>query len=305
MIMKDLLIYYYNINVDILNENEGICSFFYENSPYYFVPLKNSRYKISSIINLAQVLRNRGFAYHKIIKNRFNNYTSPVGEFEYVLLHLLVAPDYNIDIDMLVSSRNLLIANSDHVPMKSWKELWQNKIDFMEKQIRSFGKGKDIIIKSFSYHVGLAENAIMYFENIGLESKDIVSAIQHRRIYYPNIWLNYGNPLSVIVDLPERDVAEYIKYYFFFGNIYDVYNDFNYLINVNKYNKKSWEIFFSRLLFPTYYFDLFEKTIMDGVNQDKLMRVIDRVDQYELFLKHCYLKVSNKYMINIIPSWLL
>ena len=303
--MKDLLIYYYNINVDNLNENEGICSFFYNNNSFYFVPVININTKIMILTKLTQELKSRGFAYHKIIKNRFNNYTSQVGDYEYVLFQLLVNPNYNIDITTLVVNTKSLIVNKKQYSLKRWKELWQGKIDYMEKQISLFGKGKDAIIKSFSYYVGLAENAIIYFENIGLKREDMVAAIQHRRIYCPNIWLNYGNPLSIVIDLPERDIAEYIKYYFFFGNITDAYNDFNYLLNVKKFNKKNWELFFSRLLFPTYYFDLFEKLIIDEDSQDKLMQIIDKVDVYEQFLRYCYLKVSDKHMINVIPLWLL
>ena len=49
---------------------------------------------------------------------------------------------------------------------------------------------------------------------------------------------------------------------------------------------------FARLLYPTYYFDLYESIMNKDTDEEELVKVIKRVDEFELFLKKTYLEIS-------------
>ena len=295
--MKDLLRYYYDMDVNSVESNENIYHFKYNDYTYYFVPFNRNLKELSSIMNLGL----KCFNSHKIIQNKFENYISVFNENEYILLKIIKLPNLVIDFTTLVNNCSTYLINNDD--SNNWSILWQKKVDYLEKQIRMLGNGKVDLINSFSYYVGLAENAISFYNNIG-EQKHILS-LQHHRIFYPNIWLNYGNPLSFIVDYPERDIAESLKYTFFYGSEDQAYVDFIYLYKINKLNKFSWKLLLSRLLYPTYYFDLFENMLVKGLSSKKLLVIISKVDNYEKFLGYCYTIINKRFEINYFPLWLL
>ena len=66
----------------------------------------------------------------------------------------------------------------------------------------------------------IAENAILYAKNTNIELKPVLSdylTISHKRITNQTTLFDLYNPLELIIDLNVRDVAEYIKFKFFFA----------------------------------------------------------------------------------------
>ena len=61
---------------------------------------------------------------------------------------------------------------------------------------------------------------------------------------------------------------------------------------------------YARLLYPSYYFDIYERVIEDKIDEEKLLPIIERVNEYELFLKDCYLALSKYYNIEQI-KWII
>lgn len=53
-----------------------------------------------------------------------------------------------------------------------------------------------------------------------------------------------------------------------------------------------YQMLFARLLYPTYYFDLYESIMNKDTDEEELVKVIKRVDEFELFLKKTYLEIS-------------
>ena len=61
---------------------------------------------------------------------------------------------------------------------------------------------------------------------------------------------------------------------------------------------------YARLLYPTYYFDIYEKVIEDLKEESELLDIINKVDEYELFLKEAYFELSRMYKIEQI-NWII
>jgi hypothetical protein len=61
---------------------------------------------------------------------------------------------------------------------------------------------------------------------------------------------------------------------------------------------------FARLLFPTYYFDIYEDVMNKSRNEDDLIKIIEKVEEYEKFLKKTYFEISKYAQLQKI-NWLI
>ena len=64
--------------------------------------------------------------------------------------------------------------------------------------------------------------------------------------------------------------------------------------------------FYGRLLYPSYFFDLYDEIINDNLQEDIINRIIIKNKDYEIFLKEIYFYIVNKYN-KYIPEidWLI
>ena len=161
-----------------------------------------------------------------------------------------------------------------------------------------------MILNSFSYYIGLAENAISYINRANeLYKNDLYKVtLSHRRIFYPNTKLNYFNPISFIFDLDVRDVAEYIKVMFFKNE--DALLELITYLKITKLSNYSYHMLYARLLYPSYYFDIYENIMNNNELEENLLPIIKKVEEYELFLKNSYLEISKYTEIDKI-EWII
>ena len=115
---------------------------------------------------------------------------------------------------------------------------------------------------------------------------------------YPCFLIDYNNPLNFVIDYNVRDISEYIKSYM-------ISDDFNLenvflLIDGMNLNNLMFNLLYSRLLYPTFYFDIYDKIILeDGVDND-IICVVDCAHKYIDMLNKIFLRYSTKYkMFNI------
>lgn len=304
--MKQIIEYYYGIVIENYIKDNDAHVFIYNNELFYFVLYERAKDELYEIIQLSKELKQHRVGCHDLIFNRFNKVVTIFNNRECVLLR--VRRDYSEEIsslDMFKINSNLLISDKKRNSYKNnWKELWKSKIDYFENQIRDYGKEKRSILNTFSYYIGLAENAIQYIEVVNQKYfYTILDRLTfcHRRIFYPNYKLNYLNPLSFIIDLEVRDYAEYFKATFFGGD--DIKSEFVSLLKVNKMSSYSYNMLFARLLFPTYYFDVYEKIIHNEIKEDKLIEILNYRVKYEEFLKFAYNEIKKYTSMPTIP-WL-
>ena len=94
------------------------------------------------------------------------------------------------------------------------------------------------------------------------------------------------DPFNLIYDVKSRDFSEYIKNYFFSNNE----NNDAFLVfenNIGLFNFNSYELllFYIRLLYPSFYFDVYEKIVENSEEESKLDIIINNIEKYEIFLK--------------------
>ncbi len=305
--MKEIINYYYNLDLLEATEAKTYTTFNYNGSEYYFVFFNRTEEELKDILDISYELKMKGIRVHDIIFNRFNRLLTKVGDNYYLLLKLNSNKNELINFVSMCEfiTKFKLNQKNSQLYRNNWGELWSAKIDYFEDQINELGKTKKVVLDSFSYYIGLAENAISYVNKInrviGASENDYIT-LSHRRIFYPNISLNFLNPLSFIFDLEVRDVAGYLKVAFFNGE--DVLLDLKTYLKIRRLTPYSYHMLYARLLYPSYYFDIYEDIMNSNGDEEKLLPVIKKVDDYELFLKKAYEEISMYTNLERI-DWLL
>lgn len=306
--MKETIMYYYNIDVDVLEENDGKYHFKYQNRDYFFVFYNRNLEELDDIITCVFNMKVKGILVNDIIMNINGSFLTSINGFNYILMSV-VNPKEEFDIFDIVNIASKLHLNNKTSKLyrNNWGTLWMQKIDYFEYQIRELALNKPVVKDSFSYYIGLAENAISYVNNINARFPNVSSAVvlAHRRVFYPNYKLNFFNPLSFIFDLEVRDVAEYLKAMFFaIDTEYEVLEDLKSYLSIRGLSVYEASMLYARLLYPSYYFDIYEEVMNKERDEEDLVRVIKKADLYEDFLKKAYLEITKYAMIERI-DWLI
>ena len=98
------------------------------------------------------------------------------------------------------------------------------------------------------------------------------------------------NPLLFIFDLQVRDIAEYIKSTFFQDEV-DARIELNAFLNMERKTRYEYQMFYARMLYPSYYFDIYEQIMNNQEEEQKLIKIIEKNQQYEAFLNEIYIKI--------------
>ena len=305
--MKEIINYNYNFDIIECRNFENYTVFDYNGDIFYFVFFNRTEAELNDLIKIIFELKNKNIKVHDIILNREKKALTKVGNVNYILLKLNNKFDEKINFTSVceLSEKLKLNNNSSKLYRNNWGDLWSKKIDYFEYQIKEIGKDKQVVLDSFSYYVGLAENAISYVNKVNktIKNEDFNNiTLSHRRIYYPNISLNYYNPLSFIFDLNIRDVAEYIKAEFF--NNGDSFFDLKTFLKSRRLSIYSYHMLFARLLYPSYYFDIYESIMNNNDDDKKMIKIISKVHDYEVFLKKSYDEI-NKYCAIESVDWII
>ena len=306
--MKETIKYYYNIDVLNLEEKDGKYFFKYQNQDFFFVFFNRNIEELDDILKCTINMKEKGIDAHNIIVNINGEVLTKVDNYNYILMSV---SKFNEEYDIfdIVNMINKLTLNNQTSKLyrNNWRALWSEKMDYFEYQIRELGLEKKVIQESFSYYLGLAENAISYVNNTNLKynSFDAKITLSHRRIFYPNYKINFLNPLSFIFDLEVRDIAEYLKAMFFSPmNDEDVLEELKCFLRIKKLTLYEYHMLFARLLYPSYYFDLYESVMNNDDSEEKLVPIIAKNKDFELFLKEAYLEISKYAPIDKI-NWLI
>lgn len=290
--MKNVIYTYYNILIYDINKDNNNYFFYYNNELYIF-------YEVFNEVNVVEttytfVIKNNIDTY-EIILNRDNKLITNIDNKNYALLKIKGILKYEVKFDEF---KYYPIEKEPH----NWGVLWSERLDYYEIQLRELGYNYQTVLNTYGFFSGLAENAILYFNlsKSKFKDKEIVGIV-HNRMKYPCYLIDYNNPLNFVIDYNVRDIAEYIKAYMI-SDDYEIDNILM-LLDKLKLNNLMFNLLYSRLMYPTFYFDIFDKIILeDGVDND-IIPVVTLVDRYLEMLNEIFLVYRNKYdMFNV--EWL-
>lgn len=275
--MNNFIEYFYNMKIDKIIYRDKYYSFLYNNYNYRLYVI-DEMIDINNVVSInKEMLSNTLIS--EIISNKDMEYISYYNGYMYILIKLYVNVDKRITMEEIAYLSNSLYRDKVNV---NWGILWEKKIDYLEDLIGENGKKYPLIVDSFNYFVGLAENAISYYNNI-----DNLSGyryyIGHKVIRFDDTTSVIYNPLNIIFDYKVRDIAEYIKNSFF-NNNYNVMNELNKYLLTNNLSYTDILLLVSRLLYPSFYFEMYEDILIDNKEEEIIVNIINRTDEYEDYL---------------------
>ena len=301
--MENQILLNYNITIEKITEEKSFWVIKNDTSIFYFVPYLRDLIDATNLKEISEELIKKNIASHTFVLNNKNSIITTIEDKKYVLLRINYPEDGEFNLKDIHNVSSMTIINNS-LKRVDWAKLWSEKIDYFEYQIKEIGSSKPTVINSFGYYVGLGENAISYVNYIEKNIKDvnIKTVLSHKRIFSPNYAINYLNPLNFVLDLEVRDIAEYIKSSFFADN--DVWKEIDELFKIARFSSYECHMFFARLLYPSYYFDIYEQIMNNGVDESELINIIRKVDIYENFLREMYSYLNN--FVSMAPiDWLI
>ena len=296
--MKNILEFYYNLSLEeeILNRN-GNYYFVVNNNSFVFRPFYGNNNSIDDIYKLNNYLSN--FSYiDKIILNKFNSPITKVKDILYVLI--LLKGNNNINLSIISNLASIDIPSFKSLERNNWEVLWGNLIDYYEMQIGQNEKKYPLIRESFDYFVGMGENAISYLVNTKKEVKP--NFYDKKVLSHNNLYNSLFDPLNIILDHKARDLAEYIKLSFF-NNNQNIFKELDEYFYYNHYSFYGMRILFARIIYPSFYFKLYDEILSKKKEEKELNSIIKRIDDYELYLSNIYFYLRKYYDIPMI-EWL-
>ena len=291
--MKNVLYNYYDILVDELNKSDNNYFFYFNNELFLFYLVLND---VNLVENIYKYIVENNIESFNIILNKEGNLFSDVDKKKYVLLRVKGILKYEVKFDEF----KYYPVNSNGV---NWGTLWSERLDYYEVQIRELGINYQTVLNSFGMFSGLAENAILYFNMTMEKFGDLESnvGIVHNRVKYPCYLIDYYNPVNFVIDYSVRDIGEYIKSYII-SDDFD-FNNVITLINRMYLNDLMFNLLYARLLYPTFYFDVFDKIILEDGKDSDIVFTLDKIDIYLDTLKRLYDRFNNEYQMFRI-EWL-
>lgn len=301
--MKNLLEYYYNIYPDKIFSDNRVIYFFIDDIKYYLVPFNRNLEDLNVLVELTNKLYLKGIKVHTFIKNKDDKFYVDNNEEKYVLLRVNTNEDEELDIYDIIRFNNLEIINDNKLNGGSWIKRWENTVDSFERQVTELNKEYPELLNVFDYYIGLAENAISYVNNINFNNNEPLY-LSHKRIKLPLKTGIIYNPLGFIFDYKVRDLSEYIKESFFNSEVNEeeIYEFID--KNIEYYNLNDIKLLYGRLLYPTYYFDLFESVLNKEKEEKELKKIVALSENYELFLRELYNNLKIKYNIEPV-DWIV
>ena len=281
--MIDFINYYYNLYPLNIYEYDDRYIFDFNDEKYYFILYDREIDELNSIIELNKEMITNGSLVHEIVFNRFNKSLTLYNNKDYILLRVFINDTKKLDINDIMFMLNEVKIEFDKnniLNRINWSNLWEFKIDYFEYQITHILKKYPILYNTIDYYIGLGENAIQYFKGIvPIYNGNVEIGVCHKRINENSTLFDLYNPLNLIIDYKVRDLSEYIKSIFFnTDNINIIINKVTTKYYFDKFNAS---LLVSRLLFPSYYFDMFEDIVYKSVNEGSVKNITKKSSMYE------------------------
>lgn len=296
--MKNIIKYYYNIKIDKITKEEDNYIIISNNNHYILKQYNNDPNKINEQYKLNQYINNQ-IIINNIILNKYNNIITNIDKENYILIkkqNIIPLTLKNISYIEKINLPNTYA----YLERNNWEILWSNMIDYYETQIGENQKKYPKIRETIDYYIGLTENAISYIVNTkNTLNKEISDSkvISHSTLSSP-----LEDPLNLILDHKSRDVGEYIKESFYNNNKY-IYQELEEYFTHNYYSKYGMQILIGRLLYPSHYFNIYDKILSNKAKEEELDKIINQNKKYEIYLYNIYTYLT-KYYDMPFPEWL-
>lgn len=295
--MRNLINYYYQLEPVDIHQLDHYYTFQVEGDNYRLQEVEVQ--KVDLVYEWMLELYQKGIYTHQIIPTTFGEYIVPFNQKQYILLRTYANLDIPVTFDIVNQFQQQIYA----IPLEkgfnasNWGELWSQKIDYFEYQMNQLGVKYPIIRFSFAYYIGLAEVGISLFNTYYQKDKPVI--LSHKRLLTEHTLYEFYDPLNLILDYRVRDLSEYLKSLYLKKE--DIFQEVKMTLDLlDSYEKI---MFFIRMIYPSFYFDCYEKIMANEVEEENLKVIIEKTKHYHIFLSKIYNYLSESMNLPYI-SWL-
>ena len=286
--MNNAILFFYNINVQEIKKINDNYYFTYLSNNYVIYSYKRDITEAESIYNLNLEMLSKGLIGYEIILTQNREILFIHGGTYYILMKFPNIKNRVITYEDVISfyfptPKNKFL----NLDKSNWGYNWSGKIDFIEYQFSQVKNKFPILENSIDYFVGVWENAISYFnDNVTFLEEKFVC---HKRVDTKMDLLEFLNPLNFVIDYKERDKGEYLKSYVINNN----YSSVQLKKLLQGSSKNNIILLISRILFPSYYFDLYEDIVLKEKNEEEIVKMIEKRKNINNLLKYIFENFSN------------
>lgn len=286
--MNNAILFFYNINVQEIKKINDNYYFTYLSNNYVIYSYKRDITEAESIYNLNLDMLSKGLIGYEIILTQNREILFIHGGTYYILMKFPNIKNRVITYEDVISfyfptPKNKFL----NLDKSNWGYNWSGKIDFIEYQFSQVKNKFPILENSIDYFVGIWENAISYFnDNVTFLEEKFVC---HKRVDTKMDLLEFLNPLNFVIDYKERDKGEYLKSYVINNN----YSSVQLKKLLQGSSKNNIILLISRILFPSYYFDLYEDIVLKEKNEEEIIKMIEKRKNINNLLKYIFENFSN------------
>lgn len=281
--MKNVINYYYGIIVNEFKKTQSNFIFYLNNSEYEFIEYYGD---VNKLVNIYSTLKFYMKEVSEIITNKRNSIITYYENKPYILLKKSNFRNKEIELNDIASYDSIVYIKEE----LNWKKLWIGKLDYYEMQLDEVGIKYPMLKQSFNYYLGLSEIAINLLNYVN--TKNLNYYISHKRLETKG---ELFNPLNIIIDSRARDIGEYIKRKYFYDEIQ--LQQLEEFIISSRFTKDEILLLLIRLIYPSYYFDIYEKVFISDEFEKELNKIIKKNAEYEAFLKDFYNHIKQFYPI--------
>ncbi len=297
--MINEIIYYYNLYPNKILIEKNNYKFYLNGCYYYFLSCKDVD-KIKSSYEMSIYLKKYNIYCHSFILNKYGEIYSVIDNNNFVLLRSSNFFNNVVDVTYLFYYYNsFYLFNSDDNFSLKMRNSFINRVDYFEYEIENFKLKFPIIYSSSRYFIGLAENSIQLLYNFNVP---LNLSINHVKISGLESFFEFYNPLNLIVDVRFRDFSEFLKYNFFYKDI-SFEQIKKYILQFIKSSGES-IVFLSRLMYPSYFFELCDSIFYDSISEFKIYLILNKINNFENFIKNVYFYLSLYYSLPNV-DWLV
>lgn len=264
--------YYYGLNNISISYTKNKIFIKHRNKLYEFIEVNN----LKEVYYQNEISKNNK-KYDQIIVNKDRSIITKYINNNYILIEKKQQKE-NI-LAEIFKCQKIILNKSDYI---KWDQLWANKCDYIENEYYNIQGKYPLIDESIDYYIGMTETAINYYNYNIKEYKKNILYITHKRLSSEDFY----NPLNIKLDFKERDYSEYLKI-LFFAEKYKT-EDLKQIIDKFNLQKESAIRIISRLIYPSYYYDIYEKIITKERKEKELKKILNRINEYEEYIKKIY-----------------
>ncbi len=303
--MKNVINFYYHMNIENIHFVNGLYYFTYQNVSYEFVTFTKNSQILFPIYQLNQVLIQQNSYYDKIVLTKDQLPYIFVDQKCFCLLQKSPLVNDVMSFYDLSFQPISILENMKSLIRFPWDVFWIQKLDYLEDVLNHLEKTSQPVLSIFLYYMGMTENAIQYIhstiQNIPKTHQDRLVVCHHRIDSKGSVQELYM-PLSLVLDYPARDVAEYLKSLFYY-NEYDIAEVEEYILGLH-FTKFGYSLLFARMLYPSFFFDVCDRVFQGEGEEKEILALGERREEYRIYLKEIYYIIRKKSYLEEV-RWIL